>query len=176
VRLERNALVADADGTPRPTGSGETRLEPVELVFKAVGYRGVPIPGIPFDARSGTFPNRDGRLIDPLTGDALRRQYVVGWAKRGPTGLIGSNHADSAATVAQMLADLPALEGAPDPSPAAIPALLASRAVDAVTWEDWRRLDREEIERGARAGKIREKHTTVPDLMAAIRRLRPPAR
>ncbi len=174
VRLERNALFEDKDGTPRPRGTGQTRTEPVQLVFKAVGYKGVPIPGVPFDNRSGTLPNRDGRLIDPETKSVLPRQYVVGWAKRGPSGLIGSNTADSAATVEQMLADVRGGATAPAPHPAldAIPALLLGRGVDAVTWADWQRLDQDEIGRGKGTGKIREKHTTVAEMMACIQRLR----
>ncbi len=104
----------------------------------------------------------------------LPKQYVVGWAKRGPSGLIGTNSPDSAATVEQMLADLRAGQVAPAAEPAVdgMPALLAARGVDAVTWADWQRLDKDEIGRGKLAGKMREKCTTVAEMMAAVLRLR----
>jgi ferredoxin--NADP+ reductase len=174
VRLERNQLYPEADGTPRPRGTGETRVEPVQLVFKAIGYKGVPIPGVPFDARRGIFPNRDGRLFDPERNEVRPGEYVVGWAKRGPTGLIGTNSPDSAATVDVMLEDLKAgrVEPAATPPDEAIPALLAARGVDYASWEDWRHLDQDEVARGQGAGKIREKYTTLEEMMAAVRRLR----
>jgi ferredoxin--NADP+ reductase len=95
---------------------------------------------------------------------------VVGWAKRGPSGLIGTNRADSAATVQSLLEDLAAglLPSAADPSPEATPRLLAERGLPEVTFADWQRLDALEKENGAKAGKIREKYTRVEEMLAAL--------
>ena len=90
IKLERNDLYLDSTGTPRPRGTGETWIEPFQLALTAVGYRGVPIPGCPFDQRAGIVPNVGGRLTG-ADGGALPGLYAVGWAKRGPTGLIGDN-------------------------------------------------------------------------------------
>ena len=172
VRIEKNELQADDKGTPRPRGTGETELLDVDLVFKAVGYRGTPLPGVPFDDRWGTFPNSEGRITGD-SGDAMKGLYVVGWAKRGPSGLIGTNGPDSQATVAKMIEDLEAGRVDAASSDAdAVDALLRDKQVDVVTWEDWQRLDQDEIERGEKAGKVREKYTNVDSMMAAVRRLR----
>ncbi|REJ85871.1 MAG: NADP oxidoreductase [Acidobacteria bacterium] len=173
VRIERNELTADRDGTPRPRGTGEHETLEVDLVFKAVGYRGVPLQGVPFHERWGIFPNDEGRITDGPGGPVVPRQYVVGWAKRGPSGLIGTNGPDSQATVAKMLEDVPALgEGAPEPSREAVDALLSRRGVDVVTFEDWQRLDEDELARGSERGKVRDKYLSVDEMVEAVRRLR----
>ncbi len=174
LRLERNALVAAEDGEPRARGTGEVETLEVQLVLAAIGYRGVPIPGVPFDERAGIIPNAGGRVLDPRTGAAVPGQYVVGWAKRGPTGLIGTNSPDSKATVEVMIEDLrgaraPAL---PADDAESLPRLLRARGVDFVSYEDWQRLDRHEVERGQPVGKVREKLTSVEDMMRAVRDLR----
>ena len=175
VRLEHGALSADDKGTPRARGTGRFSDEPVDLVFKAIGYRGVPIPGVPFDEGWGTVPNVGGRVTAARESEVpLEGQYVVGWAKRGPTGLIGTNNADSKATVACLLEDVanrsaPALEpGHADRTT----ALLKSKGVDFVTYEDWKRLDAHEIARGEEQGKVRAKVTSVAEMMEIVNRLR----
>jgi ferredoxin--NADP+ reductase len=177
VRLERNELVPDASGTPRPRGTGRFEELAVELLFKAVGYHGQPLPGVPFDERRGVLPNVEGRVIDPASGAPVPGLYAVGWAKRGPSGLIGTNGPDSEATVAKMLEDARA-GGAMDHDetakrPEAMVELLRARGVDAVSFADWQRLDRDEVERGGARGKCRLKHTSVESMMDAVRRLRP---
>ena len=170
VTLEKNELYESEDGTPRPRGTGMASQEKVDLVFTAVGYRGIPLAGVPFNDRRGVLSNRDGRIFDPSSDSIVPHQYVVGWAKRGPTGLIGSNVADSNATVELVLEDLSAgrIEPAEIRDTGAILALLASRGVVRVSFEDWQRLDRVEVEAGENAGKIREKFTKVADMMAAL--------
>ena len=102
-------------------------------------------------------------------------QYVVGWAKRGPTGLIGTNNADSKATVARMLEDLEgrAAPALPDGDEGTIVSLLRERGVDFVTFEDWQRLDAHERAEGEKLGKVRQKLTSIDEMMRVVRDLRP---
>ena len=100
IVLGRNELVADDSGRVSAKDTGEREEVPAQLVVRAVGYRGVPTPGLPFDERSGTIPHNSGRV------DGSRNEYVVGWIKRGPTGVIGSNKSDSQETVDTLVADL----------------------------------------------------------------------
>lgn len=165
VVLERNALVPDDRGTPRPRGTGETWTLPVDLVFAAIGYRGRPIPGVPFHDRWGIIPNDAGRVTGD-DGAHVPGLYVAGWAKRGPTGLIGTNASDAQATVDVMLADR-GLHEAHEPV-AALEARLAERGVDVVTFADWGHLDRAEVAAGEEAGKLREKVTSVSEMLSVI--------
>jgi ferredoxin--NADP+ reductase len=178
VRLERNELYLDEQGTPRPRGTGETWVEPFQIVFTAVGYRGLPIPGCPFDERRGIIPNLEGRLRG-ADGSPLPGLYAVGWAKRGPTGLIGDNVADAEQTVRHMLEDLEqgvvtreSRERASNVENGggrdAIERLLRSRGVRWVTFEDWTRLDALELARGKERGKIREKFSRIDQMLAAL--------
>lgn len=170
LKLERNSLEPDGKGGVKAKGTGafET-LEGVGLVFRSVGYRGVPVPGVPFDEKAGRIANDAGRVT--AGGAPVAGEYVVGWAKRGPSGLIGTNRADSVATVQAMLADLKdgklparAVDAAPD----ATPQLLAAKGVKAVTFAQWKELDKLELAAGAKAGKIREKFTRVDEMLAAL--------
>jgi ferredoxin--NADP+ reductase len=186
IKLERNELYLDSSGTPRPRGTGETWIEPFQLVLTAVGYRGVPIPGCPFDERGGIVPNVGGRLTG-LDGATLPGLYAVGWAKRGPTGLIGDNVADAEETARHMLEDLASNVVAPPPAPtpmdqprnsdpaannggghAAIERLLRARGVRWVSFDDWIRLDALEVARGKELGKIREKFSSIEQMLDAI--------
>jgi len=106
VRVQHAVLEADQSGTPRPKSIDRLETVEVDLVFKAVGYRGVPVPGLSFDTKKGIVPNVDGRVLDKPAGAPRRGHYVVGWAKRGPSGLIGTNSPDSKATVEKMIEDL----------------------------------------------------------------------
>ncbi len=169
VRLERNSLTADGRGGVKCVGAGEFETFEAGLVLRSVGYRGVPIPGVAFDEKSGHIPHETGRVVSG--GAPLPGEYVVGWAKRGPSGLIGTNRADSVLTVQSMLEDLKAgrLSAAPvDPSPDAAPKLLAARGVKAVSYAEWKKLDELEKLHGAEHGKIREKFTAVADMAAAL--------
>ena len=167
VRLERNALVADADGRPVPHGTGAFEVLPVGMVLRSVGYQGVPIPGVPYDPRTHRIANEGGRVRDAHSGALRAREYVVGWAKRGPTGLIGTNRGDSAATVAALFADLPGWPDADLAPPDALPEALAARGVHVTSWGHWQRLDAAETARGEAAGKVREKFIRVADMLHA---------
>jgi ferredoxin--NADP+ reductase len=171
LQVERNELVVDANGALRSRGTGELDTIEAGLVLRSIGYRTVPIEGVPFDPATSTINNIAGQVVHPNTGEVVRGEYVVGWAKRGPTGLIGNNKPDSAATVEAMLADLPLLQGLRDRHrhPPAIEALLRERDVDYVTYPDWQVLDACEIATGRAEGRPRVKVTTVPEMMAIIR-------
>ncbi len=169
LRLEKNHLVKDETGVFKAQGTGVYEEISCQLVFRSIGYKGHQLPGVPFDERNGIVPNRDGRVIDPATNHPVPRVYVAGWIKRGPSGVIGTNKLDAAATVQAMREDAeqaPVFNGL-SPDLNAIPALLAQRQVRAVTFEDWKRIDRIEVEAGKKRGKPREKLTTLAELLAA---------
>ncbi|MFJ1622442.1 FAD-dependent oxidoreductase [Streptomyces sp. NPDC088190] len=148
----------------RVTGDqGELDL-PAGTLLRAVGYRGLPVPGLPFDEATGTVPHRGGRV----TG--LPGTYVVGWIKRGPSGGIGANRACAAETVGTLLDD--AVAGAlpaPEPAPKAFHRLVRSRSRHVVDARGLAAIDRAELARGRDGGRPRVKFGTVPELVAAAK-------
>ncbi len=167
LKLEKNRLVADEKGSVKAKGSGKFETIPVGLTFRSVGYRGVPIPGVAFDDKAGKIANVDGRVVEG--GKPAAGQYVVGWAKRGPSGLIGTNRADSVATVKLMLEDAAGAADRALPDREALPALLSGRGVRYVTFREWKTLDGLELAKGKLLGKIREKFTREGDMLAALK-------
>jgi len=170
VKMERNALVKDAQGNVKARGTGEIMYIDAGLVFKAVGYRGKPVPGVPFDERKGHIPNDAGRVLkDAKDTQTVPGQYVVGWAKRGPSGLIGTNKGDSIATVQALLADFKAgtLPVTTLADPNAVQSILSDRKVAYVSYADWKRIDAAEIARGKSANKIREKFLSIEEMFKA---------
>jgi ferredoxin/flavodoxin---NADP+ reductase len=151
VQCERNAL----DGSGGVAGTGETVTVAAQLLLRSVGYRGAPLPGVPFDERSGVIPHVTGRV--QRNGCAASGEYVVGWIKRGPTGVIGTNKGDAKETVEQLLADLGTLPRAAHREPAAIIDMLAQRGVGVVTWAGWEAIDAAERALGAMTGRARVK-------------------
>ncbi|HOT50446.1 MAG TPA: FAD-dependent oxidoreductase [Candidatus Hydrogenedentes bacterium] len=151
IRFERNRLTG-APGHLIATGTGEFVDLDCGLVFTSIGHRGKPLPGVPFEPARGIVPNDKGRVID--NGEAVPGLYVSGWMKRGPTGLIGNDKADSFETVTCLMEDAPSL---PTRNPRGMAELLHSRHVEPVSYSDWRRIDEEEIRRGEMHGKPREK-------------------
>ena len=163
VRLERTTL----DESGRTVGTGEFTELPAQLVVRSVGYRGTPLAGLPFDERGGVIPNEEGRVLrekGPSPGE-----YVAGWIKRGPTGVIGTNKTDAARTVAALLEDLDKLRACPEPDPESVTALLKERGVDVVDLACWNRIDAAEIALGQSAGRTRVKLTRREALLAAGR-------
>ncbi|KAF0966234.1 FAD-dependent oxidoreductase [Rhodococcus sp. T7] len=128
------------------------------LILRAVGYRGLPIDGLPFDEAAGTVANAGGRVALPDTGETVRGHYVAGWIKRGATGVIGTNRYCAAETVEALLADHRAgLLAAPTAAAADLAALVRERRPDALGGADWRAIDRFERERGREEGRPRIK-------------------
>ena len=166
VVLARNRL----DGEPfkqvaRETA--ETEMLRCGLVFRSIGYSGVPIPGVPFDPRRGVFPTQDGRIVDGA-GAVMPGLYAAGWIKRGPTGIIGTNRADSVSTVKTLLADVVQLPPIKEPGPDGLRRLLSARGVRTVSVEDWMKIDALEVARGQPAGKPREKFTRVAEMLQCL--------
>lgn len=170
LRLERNKLVKDESGTLRARGTGETEEIAVQMVFRSIGYKGVSMPDLPFDERSGIIPNVAGRVTQGAGGPPLPRIYVAGWIKRGPSGVIGTNKADAIGTVKCMREDLPALRTAADfrGDYEALPSLLQKKGVRFVTFEDWKHLDQIEVERGTPLGKPREKFYSIESMLEVL--------
>jgi ferredoxin--NADP+ reductase len=162
VVVERNLLTADG----RVRGTGEQETLDVGLVVRAVGYTAEPIAGLPFDAATGTVPNVGGRVVD-ADGTPVAGQYVTGWIRRGPTGVIGTNKHDAVEVAAAVLADLPALP-TPTSDPAALAAVLADLGVRPVDWAAWLRLDAEEIRLGQARGADRVKVAELAEMLAAV--------
>ncbi len=156
LRLERTR--PDAAGQAAGTGIYETL--PVQMVLRAVGYRGQALPDLPFDPHTGTIPNAGGRVLD--RGAVVPGVYATGWIKRGPRGIIGTNKACAAETVGRLLHDGEAglLPRAPRRAPAAILALLHERGVPYVTREQWLALDHYEQACGQEQGRPRVKVVT----------------
>ena len=161
--LTRNLL----EGVPfaqvaRPT---EEKIDlPCGLVFRSIGYRGVPIPGLPFDESRGTVPHASGRVVDST--EMLEGLYVTGWLKRGPTGIIGTNRADSVETVQSLLAELPKICDREKPGVEALRPLLEGRGIRVLNYQNWLMLDAAEIDRGKPKGKPREKFTRIHEMLA----------
>jgi ferredoxin--NADP+ reductase len=164
VEVERTALAGD--GTV--TGTGETSVLAVQAVYRAVGYRSSPLPGVPFDEVAGLVPNLGGRVLGP-EGDVLPGIYASGWVKRGPVGLIGHTKSDAAETVGHLVADLPGLLPAAVREPAAVPALLAGRGLHVVEWSGWELLDELEQSLGVQAGRERVKVVDRAEMLRAAR-------
>jgi len=163
IVVERNVLTPDG----RVRGTGEEETLDVGLVVRAVGYTGEPIAGLPFDAATGTVPNVAGRVVD-ADGAPVPGQYVTGWIRRGPTGVIGTNKHDAVEVAASVLADLPALRPPVHPDPDDLARVLAEHGVRPVDWTSWLRLDAEEIRLGQARGAERVKVAELVDMLAAV--------
>lgn len=160
IVLGRNELVDD-NGRIVAKDTGQRDEVPAQLVVRAVGYRGIPTPGLPFDERSGTIPHADGRI------EGSRNEYVVGWIKRGPTGVIGTNKKDSQETVDTLIADLGGAslaEFGEDHSTELVEWLL-ERQPKLVTDDHWKLIDAHERTSGEPHGRPRVKLTTVAELL-----------
>jgi ferredoxin/flavodoxin---NADP+ reductase len=166
LTLERTRL----DESGKFVGTGELETLDVQMVLRSVGYQSVPLAGVPFDERSATVPSDAGRVLGP-DGRPLPGEYVAGWLKRGPTGVIGTNKSDAAETVRSLLADL---AGGPGPDDAQLPRagllrmpaaetvgnfgsplrpMLAERGHRHVSYADWLKIETAEKELAARLGR-----------------------
>jgi NADPH-dependent glutamate synthase beta subunit-like oxidoreductase len=163
VEVERTAV----DGDGRAMGTGELEVLPADLVVRSVGYRGMPLPGLPVDERSGTVPHEAGRVL--RDGRPSPGEYVAGWIKRGPSGVVGSNKHDARETVAGLLADV--ADGtlrSRGPVGDLVDELLA-RGAKPVLLDDWRAIDAAETALGASRGRARTTLHEREALLAAVR-------
>jgi ferredoxin/flavodoxin---NADP+ reductase len=169
VDVARNELVRGDDGAVRARAV-EDEVETIEcgLVLRSVGYRAVPLPDVPFDERHYVLPNEAGRVLG-ADGEPLPGVYAVGWIKRGPTGILGTNKRDAEETVRGLVDDLRAgaLPEPPEPGREAIDALLAERKPDHVTVDGWRAIDSHERSRAEHRPRV--KLTTREELLERAR-------
>jgi len=167
VEVVRNELIAGPDGAIRAVPTGEREVIPCGVVFRSVGYRGVGLDGVPFDADRGTIPNRGGRVLGEA-GEPIPGVYCAGWIKRGPSGVIGTNKKDATETVELLLEDAKAGRLRSGGHTAAdADALLAERGVRVVSYAGWEAIDAAERARGEPAGRPRVKLATWDELMRA---------
>jgi ferredoxin/flavodoxin---NADP+ reductase len=165
IRFVHNELVEGDDGSIRPRPTDITEELECGLVFRSIGYRGTRVPGVPFDEERCVIPNDRGRISDRVG------EYTVGWIKRGPTGIIGTNKRDAQETVDALLEDLDAgrLNTPADPDRDALEALLAERQPDVVSYAGWQAVDRAEREAGEPHGRPRVKLCSFEELLEAAK-------
>ena len=172
IRMVRNELVKRDDGSLRPQATGDFMEENAGLIFRSIGYHGNPLGDVPFDHNSGTIPNECGQIIDEDQDKSLRtREYVAGWIKRGPTGVIGTNKQDAVETVHRMLETFlqEKIEPRQQTDSSGIESLLKERNVDYVSFEDWKLLDEYETEAGQEQERPRVKVTSIEKMLEIIR-------
>lgn len=157
LALEKNRLETRPDGTVVARGTGEREVLEVGMVLPAIGFAAEPIAGVPYDEGARVIANEDGRVVDPVSRAVIANEYVVGWARSGAQGLIGTHKGASARVVEHMRADGCGLAARELPEPEAIISLLRGRRVQVVSFDDWRQLDEVEVARGARRGAPRDK-------------------
>jgi ferredoxin/flavodoxin---NADP+ reductase len=167
IDVRRNEIVRADDGTirARPV-EGDVETIECGLVLRSIGYRAVPLPDVPFDERHYVLPNDRGRVMRP-DGEPLPGVYAVGWIKRGPTGILGTNKRDAEETIARLAEDLAALPEPASPSREEIDRLLAERRPDLVGVDGWRAIDRHELERGRAERRPRVKLASRSELLSA---------
>jgi ferredoxin--NADP+ reductase len=145
------------DGEGGVLGTGEVREVPVQALYRAVGYFGSPLAGVPFDEKHGVIPNREGRVLSTNSNERVPGVYATGWIKRGPVGLIGHTKSDAMETIRNLINDQGTWWQPAHPEEASIPVLLASRGVDWTDLDGWHRLDAHEMGLGAPHGRARIK-------------------
>jgi len=172
MRLVKNELYATEAGTLRPRATDRFEEMPVDLVFRSIGYRGVPLPGVPFYASWGVILNQEGRVINPDTQEPVVGEYTAGWIKRGPSGVIGTNKPDALETVRHMLEDVRdgKLLSPSSPGAGEAAALVQDRQPEFITYDDWLKLDAIETARGKEQGRPRVKFTNIDEMLSVLGR------
>ena len=170
VKVVKNKLVENQDGGLKPVASEETEIIPAGLVFRSVGYKGKPLPDIPYDENSGTIMNASGRVVES-DGTAVTGLYTAGWIKRGPSGVIGTNKTCAQETVALMLEDLGSgkVNVPEDPSIRGVETLINEKEGAVVTYPEWQNIDRSELQRGEAEGRPRVKYTDVNEMIGVAK-------
>jgi ferredoxin/flavodoxin---NADP+ reductase len=161
VEVERTMI--NSEGFVVGAGRGPTLT--ADLVVRSVGYRGLPLPGIPFDEKTGRVPHSEGRVI--RDGGFSVDEYVTGWIKRGPTGVIGTNKSDAVETVTSLMADVHDGAVQAHGRSGLLDRLLAQRGIHALGMPAWRRIDAAEVELGVRHGRMRTTLAHRKELLAA---------
>ena len=161
VRFEKTKL----DGTGNVVGTGEMVEYPIQAVYRAVGYFGSEIDGIPFDRKYGVIANQEGRVVDSA-GSHIPGVYCTGWIKRGPVGLIGHTKADAIETIGHLIQDQGSWWKPSEPDEAQILNTLRQRGVDFMDWSQWLRVDLEEKQQGQKRGRERLKLHDRKQMMA----------
>jgi ferredoxin--NADP+ reductase len=169
MRLVKNELYATDAGSLRPRPTEHFETVPAGLVFRSVGYRGVPLADVPFDERRGVILNHKGRVLDAETRQPRPGEYTAGWIKRGPSGVIGTNKPDALETVQAMVDDIgkDALLHPAHATAAAALQYVREQQPHYFSYEDWRHLNSIEVTRGKALGKPRLKFTHIEDMLAA---------
>jgi ferredoxin/flavodoxin---NADP+ reductase len=167
VEIVHNCLEPDDRGSVRAVPADEREVIPCGIVLRSVGYRGIGLPGVPFDEGTGTIPNADGRVVDD-SGAPIPGLYCAGWIKRGPTGVIGTNKKDATETVELLLEDARAGR-LPQRAEGTVDDLLADRCSEVVMYAGWEAIDAAERTRGEPHGRPRIKLCSWDELLAAAR-------
>ena len=168
LELVHNEIVKEG-GVLRAKATDEVMHLNVDMVFRSIGYMGEAIPGLPFDDRRGTLPNDQGQLLDGVGGKLLNQEYTAGWIKRGPSGVIGTNKQDATETVSRLKKNW---QTSPTPQPKLVQHdlldLLKEKKSQFVSFEDWKKLDKFEVELGQQNGKSRHKICEVQEMLDLI--------
>ena len=169
MTLVKNELYRTDAGTLRPRATDQSEELDCGLVFRSIGYQGVPLAGVPFHERWGVIHNQAGRVYDPEKDEIVTGLYTAGWIKRGPSGVIGTNKPDSVETVEHMLEDMRAgkLITPENPDRDAARDFIASVQPRYVSYEDWMKIDEAEVTAGGKLGRPRLKFTTIEDMLKA---------
>jgi ferredoxin--NADP+ reductase len=167
LRVARNRIERDEQGNLRAVATGEEEVVDCGLVLRSIGYLGRPLPGVPFDEHRGVIRNVGGRVTAD-DGEPVAGEYVVGWIKRGPSGVIGTNKRDATDTVSKLVADAEAgrLNDPGNPDPGAVEQWLRGRVPGVVTWGGWKAIDEHETALGERQGRPRVKVVRVPEMIS----------
>jgi len=165
AKFEINKLTGEPN-KQKVRGTGKFEEIDCGIFFRSVGYTGIPIKGLPFSAQAGIVPNQSGRVMD--SEQIFTGWYVAGWIKRGATGIIGTNKPDAEETVKSLLEDIEHLNPCEVPNSEELIKFLKDREVRVVTFEDWKKIDVAEIERGTKLGKPREKFARVTGMLSVL--------
>lgn len=167
LKLERNRL----DDSLNAVGTGEFETLPMEMVLRSVGYKGVALPDVPFDSKRGVIPNNEGRVLDVPGGSPIKGEYVAGWIKRGPSGVVGTNKACASDTIKVLIAEQESLPtiNADDAKPEAVTKLLENKGVKYISFKNWQALDAHELSQGTAQGRPRVKVTSIEKMLELSR-------
>ena len=168
LELVHNEIVKEG-GVLKAKATDEVMHLNVDMVFRSIGYLGAAIPGLPFDDRRGTLPNDQGQLLDGVDGKLLNQEYTAGWIKRGPSGVIGTNKQDAMETASRLKQNW---QTSQTPQPELVQDdlldLFKEKKIQFVSFEDWKKLDKFEIEQGNQNGKSRHKICEVEEMLDLI--------